>query len=63
VPHDPSQRGAGDISFVADIVPGLDGLGGYGQHEHAPGEYVQLDLLPLLTKRAALLIHRLGAAR
>jgi glutamate carboxypeptidase len=63
VPHDPSQRGAGDISFVSEIVPGLDGLGALGQHEHAPGEYVQLDALPLLTKRAALLMHRLGAAQ
>ena len=61
VPHDPSQRGAGDISFVADVVPGLDGLGGLGVNEHAPGEYVQLDAMPLLTKRAALLMHRLGA--
>jgi glutamate carboxypeptidase len=61
VPHDPSQRGAGDISFVADVVPGLDGLGGLGVNEHAPGEHVQLDAMPLLTKRAALLMHRLGA--
>ena len=24
------RRGAGDISFVADIIPGLDGLGAVG---------------------------------
>jgi glutamate carboxypeptidase len=63
VPHDPSQRGAGDVSFVSDIVAGLDGLGALGLLEHAPGEYVQLDVMPLLTKRAALLMHRLGPAR
>ena len=57
--QDPSQRGAGDIAFVADLVDGLDGLGAMGEQEHAPGEYVALDKLPLLTKRAALLIYRL----
>jgi glutamate carboxypeptidase len=59
VAHDPSQRGAGDISFVAHLVDGLDGLGALGEQEHAPGEYVELDELPALTKRTALLIHRL----
>ena len=57
--HDPSKRGAGDISFVAHLVDGLDGLGALGDHEHAPGEYVDLDELPNLTKRTALLIYRL----
>ncbi|MBI2214549.1 MAG: M20/M25/M40 family metallo-hydrolase [Acidobacteria bacterium] len=57
--HDPSQRGAGDISFVAHLVDGLDGLGALGEQEHAPGEYIELDELPNLIKRTALLIHRL----
>lgn len=57
--HDPSKRGAGDVSFVADLVPGLDGLGARGAQEHAPGEYADLDELPGLTKRAALLMYRL----
>ena len=56
--HDPSLRGAGDISFVATLVSGLDGLGGRGAHEHAPGEYTDLDQMPLLTKRTALLMNR-----
>ncbi|MEO8196483.1 MAG: M20/M25/M40 family metallo-hydrolase [Thermoanaerobaculia bacterium] len=59
VAQDPSERGAGDISFVADLLPGLDGLGALGEREHAPGEYVDLDELPRLVQRAALLIHRL----
>jgi glutamate carboxypeptidase len=59
-PHDPARRGAGDISFVATIVPGLDGLGAAGDHVHAPGEYMDLPSLPVLTKRAAVLMHRLG---
>ena len=56
--HDPSKRGAGDISFVAALVSGLDGLGGLGAQEHAPGEYTDLDEMPALTKRAALLLNR-----
>ena len=60
VEHDPSQRGAGDVSFVAHLLPALDGLGALGDREHARGEYVELAELPALVKRAALLVHRLG---
>ena len=56
--HDPSKRGAGDISFVATLVSGLDGLGGLGAQEHAPGEYTDLEEMTVLTKRAALLLNR-----
>lgn len=64
VAHDPSKRGAGDISFVATLVSGLDGLGGMGAQEHAPGEYTDLEEMAALTKRAALLLNRvLWAAR
>lgn len=59
VEQDPSERGAGDISFVAHLLPGLDGLGALGDEEHARGEYIDLDELPQLVKRAALLVHRL----
>jgi glutamate carboxypeptidase len=59
VPHDPAQRGAADISFVAPYVDGIDGLGAMGDREHAPDEHVQLDKMPQLIARAALLIHRL----
>jgi glutamate carboxypeptidase len=57
--HDPSKRGAGDVSFVSGLVDALDGLGALGASEHAPGESVELEALPLLAKRAALLMHRL----
>jgi hypothetical protein len=30
-----------------------------GENDHAPGEYVEVATLPMLTERAALLIHRL----
>lgn len=56
---DPGERGAGDIAFVSHLIPGLDGIGAGGGGAHAPGEFVELDSLPLLTKRAALLIYRL----
>jgi glutamate carboxypeptidase len=56
---DPGERGAGDIAFVSHLIPGLDGIGASGGGAHAPGEFVELDSLPVLTKRAALLIYRL----
>jgi len=56
---DPGERGAGDIAFVSHLIPGLDGIGASGGGAHAPGEFIDLDSLPLLTKRAALLIYRL----
>lgn len=59
VEHDPTKRGAGDISFVADTLPGLDGLGAYGENEHAPGESIDLAEMPKLAARAALLMYRL----
>jgi glutamate carboxypeptidase len=58
-PLDPGERGAGDISFVAPYVAGLDGLGGQGGGSHSPDEYVDLDALPALIKRTALLLFRL----
>jgi glutamate carboxypeptidase len=58
-PLDPGERGAGDISFIANLLPGLDGLGATGGKAHAPGEYADLDTLPRQIKRAALLIYRL----
>lgn len=58
-PHDPGERGAADISFVSPWLPSLDGLGAMGYEEHAPGESIDLETIPMLVKRAALLIHRL----
>ncbi len=56
---DPGRRGAGDISFVAPKIDGLDGLGAKGEGEHAPDEWVDLGSLTLQIKRASLLIYRL----
>lgn len=57
---DPGRRGAADISFVAEFVDGLDGLGVMGSGAHSPREYLDLTTYKDLTKRAALLIYRLA---
>ena len=57
---DPMLRGAGDISYIAQYVDSLDGLGVVGEGAHAVGEWVELASLARQAKRAALLIHRLG---
>jgi len=56
---DPSRRGAADISFVADHVDGLAGLGAEGTDGHTERETMKLGSLPRQIGRAALLIHRL----
>jgi glutamate carboxypeptidase len=57
---DPMKRGAGDIAFVADIVPGLAGVGATGEGAHAPGETVDLKAQAVNTKRDAVLMYRLS---
>lgn len=57
--YDPGKRGAADISFVAQYVNGLDGLGAMGSGAHGPNETINLKTYKELTKRAALLIYRL----
>jgi glutamate carboxypeptidase len=55
----PAKRGAGDISFIASLLSGLDGLGIHGERTHAPDEWADLAALPAQIQRAALLIDRL----
>ena len=56
---DPADRGAGDIAYVSHLISGLDGMGADGSGAHAPGESVNLESMPMLIKRAAILIYRL----
>ena len=56
---DPGRRGAADISFVADYIDGLDGLGTMGTGAHTPQETVNLKTVEDLTKRTAILLYRL----
>ena len=56
---DPGERGAGDIAYISNLIPGLDGLGASGRNAHAPEEYADLESMPMLIKRTAVLIYRL----
>ena len=57
--YEPSKRGGADVSFVAEYVDGLDGLGVMGTGAHTPKETVNLKTIEALTKRTAILIYRL----
>ena len=59
VAGDPGARGAGDISYVAQYLDCLDGLGVSGKGAHAAGETINLKEFPKLVERAALMIYRL----
>ncbi len=59
-PMDPGMRGAGDLSFVAPFMDGLEGLGALGTGAHSPAERVNLNALTMQTERAALTIERIG---
>lgn len=58
---DARNRGAGDLSFVAPHIPGIDGLGAMGGGAHSPQEWVHLPTLEMQTARAAVLMARLTA--
>lgn len=60
---DPLKRGAGDISFVANDVSGLAGLGPTSRGDHALGETVDLVSFKRQAKRAAILMSRLSAQK
>jgi glutamate carboxypeptidase len=59
-PWDPGRRGAGDISYVAPYISGIDGMGAMGSGAHSLDERMTLKTFRDLTKRAALLIYRLS---
>lgn len=56
---DPLEKGAADVSFVAQYVDCLDSLGAMGEGAHSPEETINLRTLEAQTKRAAILIYRL----
>ena len=55
----PESRGAGDVSFVAPYLTGMDGLGVSGRGSHSPDESVNLNSLVMAGERAAVLMYRL----
>ena len=57
----PDLAGAADVSFVAGHVPMiLDGIGLMGDGGHTVNETADLRTLPTQTKRAVLLLYRVG---
>ncbi len=57
---DPARRGAGDLSFVAPLIDGIEGLGALGSGAHSPDESVSLPALAMQTERAAVMLTRLS---
>jgi glutamate carboxypeptidase len=57
---DPARRGAGDLSFVAPYIDGVEGLGAMGAGSHSPNESVNLPALAMQTERAAVMLYRLS---
>ena len=55
----PADRGAGDVQFVASLVPGLDGLGAAGSGSHTDNEEMELASIERGAIRAAILIYRM----
>jgi glutamate carboxypeptidase len=57
----PDRAGAADVSFVAGHVKMiLDAVGMKGHDDHSPNETADLRMLPVQTKRAAVLLSRLA---
>jgi glutamate carboxypeptidase len=57
----PDRAGAADVSFVAPHVKMiLDGVGLMGHSDHTPQETADLRTLPSQTRRAAILLFRIG---
>jgi glutamate carboxypeptidase len=58
---DPSKAGAADVSFTAPfLATAIDGVGLAGWDDHTEKETADLRMLAPLTKRAAVLLYRLG---
>jgi glutamate carboxypeptidase len=58
---DPRQAGAADIAFAAPHVRmAIDAIGLKGSADHTVNESANLRLLPVQTKRAAVLLYRLA---
>ena len=56
---DPGSRGAGDISYVADYLDCIDGLGASGTGAHSPAETINMKEFPNLLKRSTIFVYRL----
>ena len=60
---DPGDAGAADVSFAAGLVTmAIDGIGLKGRGGHTVNETADLAMLPVQTKRAAVLLYRIAGA-
>ncbi len=57
---DPARRGAADVSFVAAYTDAIAGMGPLGSGAHTPNETIDLESMPLVIKRTAILMYRLS---
>lgn len=57
---DKTERGAGDINFIASQLPCLDGLGPYGQGMHTTQESLDIKAFSIAIQRTAGFIYHLG---
>jgi len=55
----PADRGAGDVQFVASLIPGLDGLGAAGSGAHTDNEDLEIASIERGAIRAAILLYRM----
>jgi len=56
---DPGSRGAGEISYVAEYLDCIDGLGASGTGAHSPAETINMKEYPDLLKRSVVFVYRL----
>lgn len=59
VEGDPGSRGAGDISYIAQYLACLDGLGASGSGAHSPEETINIKEYPKLVERNTVFIYNL----
>ena len=55
----PMNTGTTDLSFIAALLPSIDGLGAVGQGAHSVNEQIKISDLNAATQRAAILVDRL----
>lgn len=56
---DPGSRGAGDISYIAEYLDCIDGIGASGTGAHSPAETINMKEYPDLLKRSTVFVYRL----
>ncbi len=57
---DPARAGAADVAFISGIVPMvIDGIGLSGKNDHSDQETADLRMLPVKSKRLAVMLLRL----